>query len=289
MIKQPDYEGLDRVDPDVWEQELAGEAAMQTVFFLIRRRLRELEQVEGFTQSKLADRMKLTRAQISRWFVSPSNLTLRNAAKLLMAMDRKLEFSLSDPFAVAQPANHPAFELDPAYAARGLRVPKRQTETSMSGAVEPALLGNVIVLADFARAKEAASVGGRSIAADEAATGSAVLRAAGPVAMKLAAKARADSEDRVSDERAPTSVKWLGEAKVAARALEFYYLNDEVVVRPEADAPLCALQLSEQLYALNPVAGVPGTFTAAGLKPGLVKTFLRNFAKNPSNASCDWI
>lgn len=279
MTKTPEYEGLDKVDPDVWEQELAGEAAMQTVYFLIRRRLRELEQVEGFTQSKLADRMKLTRAQISRWFVSPSNLTLRNAAKLLMAMDRKLEFSLSDPFAVAQAAQQHAFELDPVYAARGLRVPKRQVEATLSASSEPAARSNVIVLADFAKAKAAATVARQSIAPGDAS----------PVAMTLAAKGGAATDDRVSDKTAPASVKWLGEVETAAGALEFYFLNDEVVIQVKGGAPLRALQLGDGLYALSPVQGVPGTFSVIGLTRGVLSKFLRSFAGNPTNAPCNWI
>lgn len=288
MTRKPEYEGLDKVDPDVWEQELAGEAAMQSVFFLIRRRLRELEQGEGFTQSKLADRMKLTRAQISRWFVSPSNLTLRNAAKLLMAMDRKLEFSLSDPFAVGQTARRPIFELDPVYTARGLRVPKRQVETALSASAEPAVLGNVIVLADFARAKETAAVARQSVDPAGAAAGNVPLKAQ-PVAMKLAAKAGVDSEDRVSVEKAPASVKWLDEVKVAAGALEFYFVNDEVVIRAETDSPLRALQLGDKLFALNPVDGVSGAFAVAELRRGTLTTFLRRYGSDPASTRCNWI
>lgn len=90
------FEGI---DADVWEQELAGEGAVQRLFVLTRRRFRELERSEKLSQQQLADRMGLTRSQVSRWFSSPSNMTLRSAAKILMAMGRQLELGVSDPFA----------------------------------------------------------------------------------------------------------------------------------------------------------------------------------------------
>jgi transcriptional regulator with XRE-family HTH domain len=121
------FEGI---DDDIWEQELAGEAAVQTVFALARSRFRELEREEQLTQQQLADKMGLKRSQISRWFGNPSNMTLRSAAKILMAMGRQLELTVSDPFALgrtgadgaisatqAPPAPSNVFQLQPRPAA----------------------------------------------------------------------------------------------------------------------------------------------------------------------------
>ena len=87
------------VDPDIWEQQLAGGTAMQSLFALVRRRFRELEKSEGLTKTALAERMALTQAQVSRWLSSPNNMTIRTAGKLLCAMGRRLEFRVSDPYA----------------------------------------------------------------------------------------------------------------------------------------------------------------------------------------------
>lgn len=77
------------------ELELAGASAVRRLFSLVRRRFCELERTQGFTQKQLAERMELKPAQISRWMSSPSNMTVRTAAKLLCAMDCKLELCVS--------------------------------------------------------------------------------------------------------------------------------------------------------------------------------------------------
>jgi transcriptional regulator with XRE-family HTH domain len=96
---------FESLDADFLEQELAGESAVRRLFALTRRRYRELQRDEGLSQQDLAARMNLKPAQISRWFANPSNMTVRSAAKVLMAMGRKLELAVSDPFALAQPAH----------------------------------------------------------------------------------------------------------------------------------------------------------------------------------------
>jgi hypothetical protein len=107
--------------------------------------------------------------------------------------------------------------------------------------------------------------------------------------MRLAARAGAAGDDRGSDKSAPASVKWHGEVKTAAGSLEFYFLNDEVVIQVGGDASLRALRLGDGLYALNPVQGVPGTFSVVELTRGDLSKFLRGFASNQANAPCDWI
>lgn len=84
---------------DSYEQELAAGMVEQTLYCLIRRRFRELEKSEGLTQTALAERLGLTRNQVSRWLSCPSNMTIRSAGRLLWAMGRKLELRVSDPFA----------------------------------------------------------------------------------------------------------------------------------------------------------------------------------------------
>lgn len=71
--------------------EIAGEAAVQTLFAVVRRRFRALEEREHFNQQQLADHMDVPRSQVSRWLKSPSNITVRSAAKLLAAMGYRLE------------------------------------------------------------------------------------------------------------------------------------------------------------------------------------------------------
>ena len=88
----------DGVSDDTWELELLGEYVVQHLFTLVRWRFRELAESEGFTQQELADRMGLKRSQISRWMGSPSNMTVRTAAKLLGAMGRKLELRVIDMY-----------------------------------------------------------------------------------------------------------------------------------------------------------------------------------------------
>jgi transcriptional regulator with XRE-family HTH domain len=78
------------------------EALVQNLFALVRKRFRQLERSEGLTQQALADRMCLTRSQISRWMASPANMTLRSAGKLLWAMGCQLELRVVDPFAASQ-------------------------------------------------------------------------------------------------------------------------------------------------------------------------------------------
>ena len=107
--------------------------------------------------------------------------------------------------------------------------------------------------------------------------------------MTLAAKGGATADDRVSDKTASASVKWLGEVETVAGSLEFYFLNDGIVIRVKGDAPLRALQLGSGLYALNPVQGVQGTFSVIDLTRGVLSKFLRSFASDPTDAPCNWI
>ena len=93
------YEYPEGVAAEIWEQELSGGLAMQSLFALVRKRFRELERSEGLTKTALAERMGLTQAQVSRWLSSPNNMTIRTAGKLLCAMGRKLELRVSDPYA----------------------------------------------------------------------------------------------------------------------------------------------------------------------------------------------
>jgi DNA-binding phage protein len=74
--------------------EIAGESSVQTLFAIVHNRFATLQEKEGFNQQKLADRMGLTRSQVSRWMASPTNMTLRSAAKLLMAMGQRLRLSV---------------------------------------------------------------------------------------------------------------------------------------------------------------------------------------------------
>lgn len=281
MTNERKFDHPHDVAPDLWEQEMAGGTALHSLYALTRRRFHELERGEGLTKTQLAERMHLTQAQISRWLGGPSNITLKNAAKLLMAMGRKLELSVSVPYIGAQAVPEPQvqFELDPAYLAQGLRVPRPKSSDSASESSQAPGQGNVIVLADFAKAKAAATVARQSVVPTDAT----------PVAMTLAAKGGATVDDRVSRKTAPASVKWLGEVEVAAGSLEFYFLNDEVVIQMKGGAPLRALQLGDGLYALSPVQGVPGTFSVIGLTRGVLSKFLRSFASNPTNAPCNWI
>lgn len=101
-------DNFDDIDPDVVEQELARESAVRRLFALTRRRFRELQRDAGFTQQELAARMRVTPAQVSRWFANPSNMTVGSAAKILMAMGRKLELGVSDPFAIVKGQETPA-------------------------------------------------------------------------------------------------------------------------------------------------------------------------------------
>jgi len=98
---------FENIDPDIVEQELARESAVRRLFALVRRRLRELQRDSSFSQQELAARMHVTPAQVSRWFANPSNMTIGSAAKILMAMGRKLELGMSDPFALSQLAEPP--------------------------------------------------------------------------------------------------------------------------------------------------------------------------------------
>lgn len=86
------------VPADIWDQEIQGEMLVLALYSQVRRRFRELEKSEGLTQTALAERMGLSRAQISRWFVNPSNMTLRTAGRLLCAMGRSLDLRLCDPY-----------------------------------------------------------------------------------------------------------------------------------------------------------------------------------------------
>ena len=93
-----DFDYPEGTTADSWQQEMAGGCAMQTLYALVRRRFHELERSEGLTKTALAERMGLTQAQISRWLLSPSNMTIRTAGKLLRAMGRNLELRVSDPY-----------------------------------------------------------------------------------------------------------------------------------------------------------------------------------------------
>jgi transcriptional regulator with XRE-family HTH domain len=82
---------------EIDDQEIAGISLEMGVFALVRKRFHELEKSEGLTQSALAERMGLTRAQVSRWFAQPNTMTLRAAGRLLAAMGRGLRLRVYDP------------------------------------------------------------------------------------------------------------------------------------------------------------------------------------------------
>src|SRR3989344_3048294 len=86
------------MDPHIYEQKLTGEWAMLCLFFHITRHFRELEKSEGITQTELGRRMGLTQAQVSRWFASPTNMTIRTAGELICAMGLPLGMRLYDPY-----------------------------------------------------------------------------------------------------------------------------------------------------------------------------------------------
>jgi hypothetical protein len=73
-------------------QELAGECAVRELFTQVKWRFRQLEENGGFTKAELGPR-----SQISRWLDQPSNMTLRTAAKMLMAMGVQLKLTVSLP------------------------------------------------------------------------------------------------------------------------------------------------------------------------------------------------
>lgn len=88
-------------DGALFALEAAGEYAVQNLFAIVHNRFTDAEHSERLSQQQLANRMGLTRSQVSRWFASPSNMTLRSAAKLLAAMGRRLELADVEPHSVA--------------------------------------------------------------------------------------------------------------------------------------------------------------------------------------------
>ena len=74
--------------------EVAGESLTRSLHALVTERFNELQQTEGLTQEAIAKKMRLTPAQISRWLSSPTNMTMRSAARLLWAMGRKLDMRI---------------------------------------------------------------------------------------------------------------------------------------------------------------------------------------------------
>ncbi len=59
------------------------------------RRAFEIRQAEdGLTQSEIANRMGLHRARVNYWMTRPERMTLAAAARLLAAMDARLECSV---------------------------------------------------------------------------------------------------------------------------------------------------------------------------------------------------
>lgn len=87
-----DINEMSEVEKNLSALEVAGESAVRTLFALVHNRFSELQaEDKAFSQQVLADRMNLTRSQVSRWMASPTNMTLRSAAKLLSAMGKRLE------------------------------------------------------------------------------------------------------------------------------------------------------------------------------------------------------
>lgn len=57
----------------------------------VRRTFETLQSEDGLTQSAMADRMGLHRARVNYWMTRPERMTLSAAARLLAAMDARLE------------------------------------------------------------------------------------------------------------------------------------------------------------------------------------------------------
>lgn len=282
------------VNPAAWEQELAGEIATQAVFLLTRARFRELEWSEGLTQSRLAEQMGITRAQVSRWLSSPSNMTLRTASRLLMAMGRQLTFSVSDPFAVSSepPLTQTSFELDPDYALEGLRVPLRSVD---GGAVEaPVQPQPTVVVYDWAaaRAKRDAARQLNSGANNGETAGSNWKLAAkrGDSDLTLRAK-QAEEKNGVSGSPKPNTKtpQWLGEVATGAGTIEFFYLNHSVMVYIEGAGQLQTLYLGGQSHPLSAVEGEPNAFHVGDLTRRACMVFIGASSAAPEDHRCSWI
>jgi transcriptional regulator with XRE-family HTH domain len=92
-----------KAKPKAWtsdEVETVAEATVQALYGQVRRRFLEVCRAEpDFSQQALAERIGVPRAQVSRWLASPSSLTLRAAARLLLGMDRRLRMQIVDQVA----------------------------------------------------------------------------------------------------------------------------------------------------------------------------------------------
>ena len=81
---------------DQRRQASAIRAAQRAVWRAVVARFRALEARDGLRQADLAHRLGVSRPQIHEWLSDPANMTLKAAARLMLAMDGSPRWRLED-------------------------------------------------------------------------------------------------------------------------------------------------------------------------------------------------
>ena len=96
-------------DPARDELASVAAAARLDVFNLVRGVFDHEASHSQVTRKKLAQRMGVSSALVSRWLLRPSNMTIETAAKLLFLMGREFRFSAPAPHARQGERRHMVF------------------------------------------------------------------------------------------------------------------------------------------------------------------------------------
>jgi len=76
-------------------QQSAVDRLQRRVWAAGRDRFQERQTVVGLTQADLARRLDVSRPQIHVWLTDPGKITLKAAARLMLAMDDELDVGLA--------------------------------------------------------------------------------------------------------------------------------------------------------------------------------------------------
>jgi transcriptional regulator with XRE-family HTH domain len=261
-------------EDELFAQEVAGESAVRTLFAIVHNRFGELEQTNKISQQQLANRMGLTRSQISRWFASPSNMTLRSAAKLLAAMDRKLELCAADPLALQMSAVTPQGQAAATSGEHSQKFGSTEREAELGNVIPFQPRWRVPTQPVFASAgpQRAAAADGHTESGADIAGFSAPRRPGGNIS---------------EIPPAPPAPVEIGEFTVPQGALRLLFDNGAVLVELSDDEPARLLFLGDGRYELQASSKWPGAFEVVGLSDDEADAFLE--AHRRVGARAGWV